>query len=63
MPAPMVEDETMTQTTLNLPRGPVMVDIAGFALTEAERAGCPIRWSAASSCFAAISTTSNNCAR
>lgn len=28
----------MTQTTLNLPRGPVMVDVAGFSLTEAERA-------------------------
>nr|WP_199068327.1 beta-N-acetylhexosaminidase [Chromobacterium sp. ASV5] len=25
-------------TTLNLPRGPVMVDVAGFALTERERA-------------------------
>lgn len=28
----------MTQMTLNLPRGPVMVDVAGFSLTEAERA-------------------------
>ncbi|WP_168194913.1 beta-N-acetylhexosaminidase [Chromobacterium phragmitis] len=28
----------MTQTTLNIPRGPVMVDIAGFSLTEPERA-------------------------
>ncbi|POZ60933.1 beta-N-acetylhexosaminidase [Chromobacterium alticapitis] len=27
----------MTPNTLNLPRGPVMVDIAGFALTEQER--------------------------
>ncbi|UTH73697.1 beta-N-acetylhexosaminidase [Chromobacterium sp. IIBBL 290-4] len=28
----------MAHNTLNLPRGPVMVDIAGFALTEQERA-------------------------
>jgi hypothetical protein len=48
---------------LNLPRGPVMVDVHGFALTEQERRVCPIRWWAVSSCFAAIFTISNSSRR
>jgi hypothetical protein len=48
-----------------LPLGPLMIDVAGLELTDAERERLAIRWSAASSCSSAtiaIRSSSPRCA-